>query len=256
MLAAVRVVRGRGLGRPPTPSGMHLALLLRSEVFMKAYQVTASALAALLLVACGASDKHASAPERAQQAEEDKAKAQEQARDAREDADKARADAQDAARAQREADQNAQWAAQRAAMAEHDAHPAPTPTPVAGVTERQFDGAGPVASPNGVVSFATSRADLSAEGKATLDEIAKALRAHPSQTVIVEGYSDETGAESTDIQLSRQRADSVAHYLEGDGVSSDRVTTKGFGSRHPVSKDDTNRGRALNRRVEVLIQGK
>ena len=219
---------------------------------MKAYQVTASALAALLLVACGASDRHASAPERAQQAEEDKAKAQEQARDAREDADKARADAQDAARAQREADQNAQWAAQRAAIAERDAHP----TPPAGVTERQVDGAGPVASPNGVVSFATSRADLSAEGKATLDEIARALRAHPSQTVIVEGYSDETGAESTDIQLSRQRADSVAHYLEGDGVSSDRVTTKGFGSRHPVSKDDTNRGRALNRRVEVLVQGK
>jgi outer membrane protein OmpA-like peptidoglycan-associated protein len=214
---------------------------------MRARQIIAPALATFLLAACAGSSQDA--PERAQQAENDKIKAQEEARDARHNADKARIEAQDATRAQQEANQNARWQAQRAAQAERDAQ-----LQAGGVTERQVDGSPPVVRSNGIVAFTSSNADLSAETKARLDDVARDLRAHPARRVLVEGYSDDTGTADGDVQLSRKRADSVARYLEKDGVSSDRIVTRGFGARRVETTDPAYRDRVLNRHVEVVIQ--
>ncbi len=217
---------------------------------MRARQIIAPAVAAIFLAACAGSSQEASAPERAQQAENDRAKAQEEARDARLNAERARIEAQDATRAQQEADQNAQWQAQRAAQAERDARAEAVPV---GVTERQDNGP-PVVHADGIVSFSTSSTDLSGETKARLDDVARDLRAHPARRVLVEGYSDDTGTADGNVQLSRKRADCVARYLEKDGVSSDRIVTRGFGARRAETTDPAYRDRVLNRHVEVVVQ--
>jgi outer membrane protein OmpA-like peptidoglycan-associated protein len=236
---------------------------------MKIVQITGPALAALLVTACGARSQHASAPERAaQQAAEDKQEAEERAQAARLDADKARLQAQEAARAEREAQWNAQMATQREAQAQaqvtheaqatYEAHPQalheahPQDVPRAGVTDRQAD-----SRTVKVVLFATDSAVLSDSAKAKLNDVSKALRDQPKpNNVIVEGYTDDTGAEKNNIDLSRKRAEEVANYLESKGIARERITTKALGS-HP-SKAGTGERPALretmNRRVEVVIQ--
>jgi len=214
---------------------------------MKLSHVIAPSFAAILVTACATHSTHASAPDRAEQAEADKQRAEEDAREARVDAEKARFDAQDATRAQREADAKAQYAAQTAAQAERDAR-----AERAGITEPQpVDGRVLVAPRGRGVAFVAGSYDLSDDEKGRLDDVAATLRAHPSQKVVIEGYSDETGADSMDARLSSRRADAVAHYLEDRGVSSDRIVTR-------VGKwdasEEANRRRHAHRRVEIIIQ--
>lgn len=224
---------------------------------MKCSHVTGLALAALFLAACGANAKYPSASERAaEQAEKDKREAQEEAREAREEAMKERHEAQEAAREEREAERDAQLASQREAVARaqaaREAREAWAAAPRAGAAEAQGDGAARVGV-KAVVLFAPGKTELSTEAKAKLDEVALALRARgPARRVIIDGYADDTGPEATNAQLSERRAQEVASYLESQGVARERVVTKGFGSRHQT--DDSDRGRALDRRVEVVVQ--
>jgi outer membrane protein OmpA-like peptidoglycan-associated protein len=214
------------------------------------------ALAALVVVACSANSKQATAPQRAaHHAEEEKQEAQEEAQDARKDATKARQEAQEATLTQRTAEQNAQGASQRAALAEAQAAQ-PPPSLHEGTTERQTDHA---SSPRGAkrsVFFEANSAELTPDAKLKLDEVARGLSNNtPGSNVVVEGYSDDTGVESDNVQLSHRRADAVANYLQSKGgIHGERITTKGLGSRNLASKEETNRGRALNRRVEIVTQ--
>jgi outer membrane protein OmpA-like peptidoglycan-associated protein len=213
---------------------------------MKLSHAIAPSLAAILVTACASHSTHASAPDRAEQAEADKQRAEEDARQARTDAEKARLDAQDAERAQHEADAKAQYAAETAAQAERDAR-----AERAGIAEPQPGGGRVLVAPRRGVAFVVGSYDLSADEKGRLDDVAATLRAHPSQKVVIEGYSDETGADSMDARLSSRRADAVAHYLEDKGVSSDRIVTR-------VGKwdasEEANRRRHAHRRVEIIIQ--
>jgi OOP family OmpA-OmpF porin len=208
------------------------------------------ALAAILVASCAANSRQVTAERAAQRAEEDKQEAREEAQEARRQADKARLDAQEATREQREADENARLAAQRAAQAEAQAA-----QPLPGATERQGDHAWPAAVSKHSVFFAAGSADLTSDDKGKLDEVARNLRdGARGYNVLVEGYSDDTGTESDNVALSRRRADAVANYLEAKGIHNERIATKGLGSRNLANKDDTVRGRALNRRVEIVIQ--
>ena len=213
---------------------------------MKLSHVIVPALAALLATACAASSEQ-SATDRAAQAETDRDRARDDARRAEVNAERAQANAQDAARAQYEADQKARFAAQAAAQAERDAQAERG----SGIAEPQPVG-GQVAahawSPG--VAFAVSSVDLTDYDKERLREIADSLRAHPSQRVIVEGYSDDV---NVDAQLSHRRAECVAHYLENGVFPGDRITTR-VTSRNAVryAGDDANH-RGLNRGVELYI---
>jgi outer membrane protein OmpA-like peptidoglycan-associated protein len=220
----------------------------REEAFMKLSHTIAPALAALLLAACASHETHASAPERAQQAEEDKQHADDSARQARIDAENARINAQDAARAQHEADVKAQYAAQEAAQAERDAQ-----QPAYGVAEPQGVDGREFAGPDSGVWFATRTADLTGDDKARLDDLAASLRAHPSRTVVIKGWADDSGVSSTDAQLSQRRADAVAHYLDNRGVSGDRIVTK-VGTWNGTTTDDAGRRRALHHRLEIFVK--
>jgi len=216
--------------------------------------IAATALAAFALAACGAHSKETAADRAEQRAAEDRRQvlaARADAEDARQKAARAEQDARDAERAQHDAEQRAQVDAQRAADAERraDAEAHRVASPPAGVAERQ---------PARAVLFAPDSAELSADAKARLDEVAKAIRARGphahGRDVVVQGYADASGAESDNADLSRRRADAVADYLASKGVARDRIETKGLGSRSPASRENTEHDRALDRRVEILIQ--
>lgn len=76
---------------------------------------------------------------------------------------------------------------------------------------------------------------------------------HPEAQVIVEGYTDDRGAQAYNITLSRRRAQSVADWLRGHGIAASRLETKGGGNLNPRFPNATEENRARNRRVEIIV---
>jgi len=79
------------------------------------------------------------------------------------------------------------------------------------------------------------------------------LNKYSNSTVLVSGHTDSTGTAEYNLNLSRERAASVAAYLQGQGVKSSRFEVLGLGSSNPIVSNDTPDGRSLNRRVEIKI---
>lgn len=75
----------------------------------------------------------------------------------------------------------------------------------------------------------------------------------PSITLVVEGHTDDQGAEAFNLDLSQQRADAVAAYMQGGGIGPERITAIGKGETEPVADNSTVEGRARNRRVEFSL---
>jgi outer membrane protein OmpA-like peptidoglycan-associated protein len=69
----------------------------------------------------------------------------------------------------------------------------------------------------------------------------------------ISGHTDITGSEEHNKTLSANRANSIKSYLETKGISATRLTSKGYGSIKPNASNDTEEGRALNRRIEIKI---
>lgn len=103
------------------------------------------------------------------------------------------------------------------------------------------------------LAFATNDAALAEEGIAELDELVDILTDQPEQQVSIQGHTDNTGSPERNLELSRQRAESVATYLTEHGIGPDRITTAGHGDAKPIATNDTETGRALNRRVEIRL---
>ena len=87
----------------------------------------------------------------------------------------------------------------------------------------------------------------------TLDSVATVLKTYPDSTIVVSGHTDTTGNDAINNPLSVNRASSVESYLESQGISSSRITSRGFGSKQPIASNATEAGRAQNRRVEIVI---
>lgn len=101
------------------------------------------------------------------------------------------------------------------------------------------------------VSFDTGRADIKPQMRPVLDEISRNL--DPNVRVAVVGHTDSTGSDAVNDPLSRERAVAVRDYLSMRGVSTARVSVAGRGSHEPVARNDTESGRAANRRVEIFL---
>lgn len=86
-----------------------------------------------------------------------------------------------------------------------------------------------------------------------LSNLATSLNQYPNTNVLIVGHTDASGAADYNQALSERRAQSAADYLVSQGVSASRVHTMGRGKMEPVATNDTDAGRALNRRVEVAI---
>lgn len=105
----------------------------------------------------------------------------------------------------------------------------------------------------GDVLFAFGKAQLAAGAVRNMDKLAEFLGKHPERNVLIEGHTDNIGSDQFNLTLSQKRADAVKEVLSAKGVSTDRILTKGYGKKFPVAGNDTESGRQLNRRVEVLI---
>lgn len=105
----------------------------------------------------------------------------------------------------------------------------------------------------GDVLFDHDRADLKPGGMRDVQKLADFLNENPDRKIIVEGYTDSTGADSYNQGLSERRADAVRRALTRAGVDPQRIQTAGYGKAYPVAGNDSASGRAMNRRVEVTI---
>ena len=106
--------------------------------------------------------------------------------------------------------------------------------------------------PSGI-TFAYNSATVQPQFQQTLNQVADTLREYDSTYIDVYGFTDSTGSEAYNQRLSEQRADSVASYLESRGVQAARIGTRGYGESQPIASNDTEAGRAANRRVEIKI---
>ncbi|MBR5625633.1 MAG: OmpA family protein [Alphaproteobacteria bacterium] len=105
----------------------------------------------------------------------------------------------------------------------------------------------------GNITFKTDSADINSSFYPVLNSVARVLNKYNNSTVLVSGHTDSTGGAEYNLNLSRERAGSVAAYLQGQGVKQSRFEVLGLGSSNPIASNDTANGRSLNRRVEIKI---
>lgn len=105
----------------------------------------------------------------------------------------------------------------------------------------------------GDVLFDTGKADLKNSANRTVLKLVQFLQLNPKRIVRIEGYTDSTGSRQDNLQLSRARAQSVADMLVDLGVEEKRIQVEGYGDEYPVEANASERGRAKNRRVEIVF---
>lgn len=103
------------------------------------------------------------------------------------------------------------------------------------------------------IFYTTNSADIDRASKLILDEFAAYLKAHPGMVVEIGGHTDDRGSDADNLALSMDRAFEVKGYLEAQGVEGRRVKAKGYGETLPVDSNETEEGRANNRRTEFTI---
>ncbi|HRX28268.1 MAG TPA: OmpA family protein [Saprospiraceae bacterium] len=101
------------------------------------------------------------------------------------------------------------------------------------------------------LNFKTGSAEI--EDAAEVDNIAAILKAYPNVKIEIRGYTDNVGDPAANVTLSSARAMAVKARLMGDGIADGRIGTKGFGEANPVASNDTEEGKAQNRRIEVVV---
>lgn len=105
----------------------------------------------------------------------------------------------------------------------------------------------------GNITFKTDSADINSSFYPVLNSVAKVLKKYSNSTVMVSGHTDSTGSAAYNLELSKSRAQSVASYLEGQGVKASRFEVLGMGSSNPIASNSSAEGRSQNRRVEIKI---
>ncbi len=106
------------------------------------------------------------------------------------------------------------------------------------------------------IYFDFNKSDLTNESKAVLDQLIEFLDENPKIQIQIQGHTDNIGNDADNLHLSDNRARSVYNYLVDKAIKSPRLTFKGFGKTMPVANNDTEEGRARNRRTVFVITGK
>jgi outer membrane protein OmpA-like peptidoglycan-associated protein len=105
------------------------------------------------------------------------------------------------------------------------------------------------------VLFDTGKYSLKPGAREKLAKVAGILLAYPGLNIEVGGYTDNVGGDAMNQTLSENRAGSVRDYLVREGVSTNSVSSRGFGNTLPVASNANSAGRQQNRRVELLVSG-
>lgn len=120
-------------------------------------------------------------------------------------------------------------------------------------TVRQEDGRGQVITLDNSVLFEVGKSELLPNARQRLKQVADVLQMQEDRTITIEGHTDSQGSNSLNERLSEKRAESVKDYLVSRGIDSSRVRTVGFGEERPIASNDSPEGRAMNRRVEIVL---
>ncbi|MBI5846011.1 MAG: OmpA family protein [Deltaproteobacteria bacterium] len=104
------------------------------------------------------------------------------------------------------------------------------------------------------ILFATNSSTLVPASQATLKQIAEVMVKYPDTSMIVKGHTDSVGSDDYNLKLSESRAGVVKNFLIGEGVVAGRITSIGYGESVPVADNNTEAGRASNRRVEIEVK--
>jgi outer membrane protein OmpA-like peptidoglycan-associated protein len=106
---------------------------------------------------------------------------------------------------------------------------------------------------NSGVYFATDKYNVNERSATTLNKLIAIFKEYPNSNILIEGHTDNVGADDYNMGLSRRRAESVSTYLSNNGVSFGRLTTQWYGESQPIGDNSNATGRAQNRRVEIGI---
>jgi outer membrane protein OmpA-like peptidoglycan-associated protein len=104
-----------------------------------------------------------------------------------------------------------------------------------------------------LVFFDFDKDDLQPESFPELSRAVSLMKSNPKMQVEIAGYTDAKGSDAYNIDLSQRRATSVRDYLVKHGIEKNRITAKGYGKEQPIASNDTDEGRAENRRVEFVV---
>lgn len=124
--------------------------------------------------------------------------------------------------------------------------------PVEKVIELQPIKAGATMVLNNIL-FETDQSDLLPASRIELNKVVEMLMKNPKMKIEVEGHTDNVGSDTYNLALSQERADAVATYILQKGIAADRLTTTGYGAAEPIASNDTEEGRALNRRTAITV---
>ena len=105
----------------------------------------------------------------------------------------------------------------------------------------------------GNITFASAQSSVRPEFQPTLNAVARVLDKYDQTNVLVEGHTDNVGADQMNLDLSIARAESVGNYLAAQGVSVPRIRALGYGETQPIAQNATDEGRQQNRRVEIQL---
>ncbi|MES2811314.1 MAG: OmpA family protein [Bacteroidota bacterium] len=103
------------------------------------------------------------------------------------------------------------------------------------------------------VNFDFNKATLTSKAKTNLDKLVPVFKEYPDTDIKVYGYTDSKGADEYNLNLSQQRASAVKTYLDSQGLTGSRFSIVGMGEVDPIATNETDAGRAENRRVEFAI---
>jgi outer membrane protein OmpA-like peptidoglycan-associated protein len=103
------------------------------------------------------------------------------------------------------------------------------------------------------LTFETGSTALTAASAQVVDALGRTMKAYPGVNISLEGFTDSSGDAAANRALSRRRADAIKDKLVQAGIAADRIATAGYGQERPVASNDTEEGRARNRRTEVVV---
>jgi OOP family OmpA-OmpF porin len=102
------------------------------------------------------------------------------------------------------------------------------------------------------INFDTGKSSIRDESRPVIEQVVQMMKDNPELKLSVEGHTDNVGSPASNKTLSEQRAKSVVSALVGEGISAERLSSSGYGQDKPIDDNNTEEGRARNRRVELV----
>ncbi|SDM05826.1 Outer membrane protein OmpA [Daejeonella rubra] len=103
------------------------------------------------------------------------------------------------------------------------------------------------------ILFDVNQNTLKTNARSNIESLATSLKNNPETTILIVGHTDATGTDAYNLKLSERRAAAVRSYTIAQGITASRLTTEGRGESEAIADNTTEEGRALNRRVEIVI---